>query len=74
MKLFEGVELRRDLLVAPYAGAWIEMTVIMGRLPPSLVAPYAGAWIEIRRDRKDHRGDKVAPYAGAWIEIYMSSR
>ena len=35
------------ILVAPFAGAWIEIRV-PERLPPRFrVAPFAGAWIEI---------------------------
>ena len=33
--------------VAPYAGAWIEIILLMFDAPPKPVAPYAGAWIEI---------------------------
>ena len=34
-------------LVAPYAGAWIEILAYDGVFTGSDVAPYAGAWIEI---------------------------
>ena len=34
-------------VVAPYAGAWIEITGAATRLRTPAVAPYAGAWIEI---------------------------
>ena len=34
-------------VVAPYAGAWIEMSAIRSMVDPPYVAPYAGAWIEI---------------------------
>ena len=34
-------------LVAPYAGAWIEIMNMMEFYIGALVAPYAGAWIEI---------------------------
>ena len=33
--------------VAPFAGAWIEITHRATTTPPCLVAPFAGAWIEI---------------------------
>ena len=33
--------------VAPYAGAWIEITPIARVIKANVVAPYAGAWIEI---------------------------
>ncbi len=56
-------------LVAPPAGAWIEIecgsinTVIVG------VAPPAGAWIEILLYCLCAQSEAVAPPAGAWIEI-----
>ena len=55
--------------VAPFAGAWIEMS--HGRLHPAprYVAPFAGAWIEIGQANKVWKTDAVAPFAGAWIEI-----
>ncbi len=34
-------------MVAPYAGAWIEMIDILFFGDTTKVAPYAGAWIEI---------------------------
>ena len=34
-------------IVAPYAGAWIEINFFRSELPQHQVAPYAGAWIEI---------------------------
>ena len=33
--------------VAPFAGAWIEMSSLMPFPSLSFVAPFAGAWIEI---------------------------
>ena len=36
-------------LVAPRAGAWIEMRPLFLSPFPTLVAPRAGAWIEIHR-------------------------
>ena len=35
-----------SILVAPYAGAWIETPHNSGINQTPLVAPYAGAWIE----------------------------
>ena len=35
-------------MVAPYTGAWIEITRSTGRNCKLTVAPYTGAWIEIR--------------------------
>ena len=56
-------------VVAPYAGAWIE--ILHSGRPATLVsvAPYAGAWIEIICPHEVNLLHCVAPYAGAWIEI-----
>ena len=35
--------------VAPFAGAWIEISALTGTFTPRCVAPFAGAWIEIYR-------------------------
>ena len=37
-------------IVAPHAGAWIEIVGAMGASFDQAVAPHAGAWIEIARD------------------------
>ena len=34
-------------IVAPLAGAWIEIQVVKDNWLPVLVAPLAGAWIEM---------------------------
>ena len=34
-------------IVAPYVGAWIEITYFLGQGLSIYVAPYVGAWIEI---------------------------
>ena len=56
--------------VAPYAGAWIEMTSVTWDMSPWMVAPYAGAWIEINNAPNNRIVANVAPYAGAWIEMF----
>ena len=33
--------------VAPFAGAWIEIVLTLGKTLAMSVAPFAGAWIEI---------------------------
>ena len=33
--------------VAPYTGAWIEISGVPHKTPYPVVAPYTGAWIEI---------------------------
>ena len=37
----------RNHIVAPLAGAWIEIFLLHSKQPFLLVAPLAGAWIEI---------------------------
>ena len=38
---------KRKKEVAPFAGAWIEISEEKGRRLIEVVAPFAGAWIEI---------------------------
>ena len=59
----------RNHIVAPLAGAWIEIFLLHSKQPFLLVAPLAGAWIEIRMEQWCHGIRRVAPLAGAWIEI-----
>ena len=56
-------------MVAPFAGAWIEIKKLTYTKSSEGVAPFAGAWIEIQLviDEFNRRG--VAPFAGAWIEM-----
>ena len=61
-------------MVAPFAGAWIEMTASMSYRCTSCVAPFAGAWIEIDNGSNRITDSAVAPFAGAWIEIQFRSR
>ena len=56
-------------MVAPFAGAWIEINHSFLYMYPSSVAPFAGAWIEIRIFSLRYSLICVAPFAGAWIEI-----
>jgi len=56
-------------MVAPHAGAWIEISIANAKPISGLVAPHAGAWIEITGYRVARLGGYVAPHAGAWIEI-----
>ena len=57
------------LLVAPLAGAWIEILFSLSSNKFACVAPLAGAWIEITKKQGWRPTAKVAPLAGAWIEI-----
>ena len=59
----------RNHIVAPLAGAWIEIFLLHSKQPFLLVAPLAGAWIEIRMEQWCHGIRRVAPLAGAWIEM-----
>ena len=36
------------MMVAPFAGAWIEISSYPLSMKSSVVAPFAGAWIEMR--------------------------
>ncbi len=57
------------LLVAPLAGAWIEIFYYQYWREVLFVAPLAGAWIEIGLVGIFLTVKSVAPLAGAWIEI-----
>ena len=59
----------RRVVVAPCAGAWIEMSMTAHERWRRVVAPCAGAWIEIELTDGLQREIAVAPCAGAWIEI-----
>ncbi len=59
--------------VAPYVGAWIEITIESVSMPTGRVAPYVGAWIEILGADRGGLSRQVAPYVGAWIEILQLS-
>ena len=65
--------LNRGKLVAPLAGAWIEIQKLQTQQVLGKVAPLAGAWIEIDSMEICHEAVKVAPLAGAWIEIDCST-
>ena len=55
--------------VAPFAGAWIEITIKLTMMDLVDVAPFAGAWIEIAKYGFLFSIGQVAPFAGAWIEM-----
>ena len=69
MKWVSLIILRLNELVAPLAGAWIEISKQGRNLKYYIVAPLAGAWIEISRCIFRNTRHIVAPLAGAWIEI-----
>ena len=47
LKLLDGIVRPYDCAVAPRAGAWIEIRLMILVYPDIPVAPRAGAWIEI---------------------------
>ena len=61
-------------LVAPLAGAWIEISPALYTSTAANVAPLAGAWIEIAALFFTAVPIPVAPLAGAWIEIGANER
>jgi len=63
---------RANKAVAPFTGAWIEISIQIHLYSPSYVAPFTGAWIEIDLDFGGRQSCPVAPFTGAWIEIYYN--
>ena len=57
--------------VAPFTGAWIEMSSSKAAARTVWVAPFTGAWIEIQPGTSTPRPIRVAPFTGAWIEIFV---
>ena len=56
-------------IVAPFTGAWIEISPVYS-IKSISVAPFTGAWIEISTASLQIFGTcLVAPFTGAWIEI-----
>ena len=58
--------------VAPFSGAWIEITTCRMLFVAYRVAPFSGAWIEIDNRQAMPAAGGVAPFSGAWIEIASS--
>ena len=58
-------------IVAPFAGARIEITAMVERAVSENVAPFAGARIEIPQTIEQITKQLVAPFAGARIEILL---
>ena len=48
-------------MVAPYTGAWIEISTTASTCRRTFVAPYTGAWIEICTVGKTHPKMKSLP-------------
>ena len=51
--------------VAPFAGAWIEISFKLNCCPVSAVAPFAGAWIEINQERTYITAEKSRSLRGS---------
>ena len=48
------------LWVAPFTGAWIEISSSISISPDSNVAPFTGAWIEIQKDTMTTTGEVMS--------------
>ena len=55
--------------VAPFTGAWIEISLRRTATCWRWVAPFTGAWIEMPSPAVRAVMHEVAPFTGAWIEI-----
>ncbi len=75
LKLLKVLNLSHDRRVAPFMGAWIEISnMISSAKFFSKVAPFTGAWIEINLALfRIEVLYEVAPFTGAWIEISVWS-
>ena len=73
MKSYNVRRLSNAEIVAPFAGAWIEIGICKKRDCNTGVAPFAGAWIEMMSNFLKVRCLYVAPFAGAWIEIMINA-
>ena len=69
LKFFAAMLESYRTIVAPHAGAWIEIFTFVGRVDDLAVAPHAGAWIEMAWCISRWDYTRGAPHAGAWIEI-----
>ena len=73
MKFALLAEFTETRFVAPLAGAWIEIRIVLiANITDTPVAPLAGAWIEIPLESCTVDDCIVAPLAGAWIEISIT--
>ena len=58
--------------VAPFVGAWIEISLIDEINGKDTVAPFVGAWIDIYDEMIRQPSGTVAPFVGAWIEMAIA--
>ena len=55
--------------VAPFTGAWVEISGGSCWILCKSVAPFTGAWVEICGCNSSGSRSGVAPFTGAWVEI-----
>ena len=60
--------------VAPFVGAWIEISLYITKGRTPTVAPFVGAWIEMLLSSHAYKPNSVAPFVGAWIEMRVKRR
>ena len=58
------------MIVAPFAGAWIEIAKIKKDLRTVLVAPFAGAWIEMQKQIKGRKPLMSLPSRERGLKLY----
>mgnify|MGYP000987243623 CR=1 FL=1 len=63
-----------SILVAPYAGAWIEMKLSLITQNARQSLPTRERGLKLPTGGAYFRAGPVAPYAGAWIEIRQCER
>ena len=73
MKWMLKPEELKQMQVAPFVGAWIEMVLCIIYKKQEDVAPFVGAWIEIPNSHRRRKSLLVAPFVGAWIEIIIAA-
>ena len=59
----------KDLIVAPFAGAWIEISGALLFQTPSLSLPSRERGLKSPKTPQKPGKPEVAPFAGAWIEM-----
>ena len=60
-------------VVAPRAGAWVEMYLLMRMVVSPLESlPVRERGLKCRQKEVNHERDLVAPRAGAWVEILQT--
>ena len=69
LKFANVYQCRVIMLVAPFTGAWIEISKKTSFQGAASVAPFTGAWIEIFEMAALDAMHSVAPFTGAWIEM-----